>query len=60
MEAVPFTKKDPDFREAAALLGGASEPEIGISRSADQLRRWRNPLSKAIKNLIAVIGDEPP
>lgn len=75
IDAVPAPKNKPDFLEAAAVLGGAREPEITISRalelfwtlaadrtlgkSPDQLRRWRNPPIKAIKNLIAVIGDKP-
>jgi hypothetical protein len=75
VESVGESSKGPDFREAAALLGGARQPEITISRaldlfwtlaadrtigkSDDQLRRWRNPLIKANKNLIAVIGDKP-
>lgn len=64
-----------DKREAAAILGTAQEPPITVSRSlelywtltkdqtlsksADQLRRWRNPRLKAIKNFIAVVGDKP-
>lgn len=64
-----------DHREAAAILGGVAEPPISISRalelfwplardriqgkSADQLRRWKNPRKKAIRNLINVIGDKP-
>lgn len=64
-----------DILEAEALLGGAAEPPITISRalqlywtmakdrtlskSEDQLRRWQNPRKKAIRNLIAVIGDKP-
>lgn len=64
-----------DKREAAAILGTAQEPPITVSRSldlywtltkdqtltksADQLRRWRNPRLKAIKNFITVVGDKP-
>ena len=64
-----------DMREAAALLGGAKEPSLIISRclnlywtlakdrtlgkSPDQIRRWENPRKKAIQNLIQVIGDKP-
>ena len=74
VEAVSGTTKEPDFREAAAFLGGATEPPITITRaldlfwalaadrtmgkSEDQLRRWKNPFIKAVKNLIAVIGDK--
>ncbi len=64
----------PDLIEAGALLGGAGEPEITVSRaldlywglardkvrgkSIDQLRRWRNPRIKAVGNFIAVVGDK--
>lgn len=67
--------REGDAKEAAAVLGGAEEPDITISRalelywtlarektlgkSEDQLRRWQNPRKKSIKNLIAVIGDKP-
>ncbi len=75
IEAVKQSPKGPDFREAGAFLGGAAEPEITISRalelywtlaadrtigkSDDQLRRWKNPLIKSVKNLVAQIGDKP-
>lgn len=65
----------PDLVTAAAVLGGAKEPAITISRalklyweyaaqkkrgkSDDQIRRWENPRKKAIKNIISVIGDKP-
>lgn len=64
-----------DQQEAAAILGAVAEPPITVSRalelywtltkdqtltkSDDQLRRWRNPRIKAIKNFIAVVGDKP-
>jgi len=76
--AIPGFKDQPDkpdMVEAAALLGGAREPAITISKalelywtlakdktlgkSSDQLRRWKNPRIKGVKNLIAVIGDKP-
>ena len=75
IEAVRLSPKGPDFREAGAILGGAVEPEITISRalelywtlaadrtigkSEDQLRRWKNPLIKSVKNLVAQIGNKP-
>ena len=75
IETVKVSVKGPDFQEAATILGGAKEPEITISRalelfwtfaadrtigkSDDQLRRWKNPLIKSVKNLIAQIGDKP-
>ncbi|WP_417589131.1 tyrosine-type recombinase/integrase [Pararhodobacter oceanensis] len=65
----------PDMIDAAALLGGAKEPPITVSKglelywtlardktrgkSDDQLRRWKNPRIKAVKNFIAVVGDKP-
>lgn len=32
--------------------------EKTLGKSPDQLRRWRNPRIKAIKNLVDVIGDK--
>ena len=74
VEAVTGAAAKPDFKDASALLGGATVPPITISRSlelfwtlaadrtigksADQHRRWKNPYIKAIKNLIAIIGDK--
>jgi integrase len=65
----------PDRVEAAALLGGAAEVPITVSRalelywgmtrdellnkSKDQVRRWKNPRKKAIRNFISVVGDKP-
>lgn len=75
VEAVPERKGEPNRVEAAALLGGVSEPPITVSRalelywdlakdrtlgkSPDQLRRWENPRKKAIGNFIAEVGDKP-
>ena len=75
VEAVPERRGQPDRIEAAALLGGAQEARITVSRaldlywtlaadkargkSEDQLRRWRNPLKKATANFVAVVGDKP-
>lgn len=74
IEAVSGPDDKPDLKEAAAFLGGATEPAITITRaldlywhmagdkiigkSDDQLRRWKNPRRKAIKNLVAVICDK--
>lgn len=65
----------PDMIEAAATLGGAQPPALTLSKalelywtlakdktlgkSDDQIRRWKNPRIKAIRNLISVIGDKP-
>ncbi|SOC14382.1 tyrosine-type recombinase/integrase [Rhodobacter maris] len=64
----------PDMRDAAALLGAEPTPALSVSKalelywnlakdktlgkSEDQLRRWKNPRIKAVKNFIAVIGDK--
>lgn len=64
----------PDLKEAAALLGGAKEPEITVTRalelywdlarektlgkSDDQARKWRNPRKKAVRTFVDVVGDK--
>jgi integrase len=64
----------PDVLEAAALLGSAQEPALTVSKalnlywtlakdktlgkSEDQLRRWKNPRMKSVKNFVAVVGDK--
>jgi hypothetical protein len=75
VQAVPLNAGIPDRIEAAAVLGGATQASITVSgaldlywslaadktlgKSEDQLRRWRNPRIKAVKNFIAVVGDKP-
>ncbi|WP_166415442.1 site-specific integrase [Cochlodiniinecator piscidefendens] len=75
IDAAHDNKGKADIVEAKALLGVTEKPAITISRalelywpmaahknvgkSDDQLRRWRNPHIKAIKNLINTIGDKP-
>src|SRR5690606_7401694 len=65
---------EPDRIEAAAVLGGATEPGITVERalelywtlakdrtlgkSEDQIRRWKNPRIKAIRNFVAVVGNK--
>lgn len=65
---------EPDPLAAAALLGGVPEAKITVTKaldlywmlakdktlgkSADQLRRWENPLKKATANFVAQIGDK--
>ncbi|MGR3661003.1 MAG: DUF6538 domain-containing protein [Paracoccaceae bacterium] len=74
VEAVAEPAKVPDQFEGAALLGTIPEPALTISKaldlywdldrekligkSADQIRRWRNPRIKAIGNFIEVVGDK--
>ncbi|QCO54530.1 hypothetical protein EOK75_01035 [Pseudorhodobacter turbinis] len=73
IETVEAQRSEP--QEAAALLGGVTPPAItvegalelywGFSRdkiqgkSKDQIRRWRNPIKKAVSNFIGVVGDKP-
>jgi len=75
MQAVSGPDNKPDIIEAAAILGGATKPEIKVSRalelywdlsrektlekSDDQIRRWKNPVIKAVKNFIDVVEDKP-
>ena len=75
VEAIGRPGSVMDGMATAAILGGAVEPPVTISRalelfwtlakdrtigkSEDQIRRWKNPRVKAINNLIAVIGDKP-
>lgn len=74
VEAVPTPAGVPDVAEASALLGTVPEPQITVTKalelywsldrektlgkSEDQLRRWKNPRKKAIRNFVAVIGDK--
>jgi integrase len=73
MEAV-LRDGEPDRVEASALLGGVEQPAITVSRalelfwtlardrtlgkSEDQLRRWKNPRIKAVRNFLHVVGDK--
>jgi len=73
VEMVQKPDGKPDSGLAVAVLGGAAEPPIRLSRalelywglardrtlgkSPDQVRRWENPRKKAVRNAIAVMGD---
>lgn len=73
IETVEAQRSEP--QEAAALLGGVTPPAItvegslelywGFSRdkvqgkSADQMRRWKNPILKAVRNFVEVVGNKP-
>lgn len=75
VEAVMTVAGEPDKLEAAAILGGAQEPPLTVQRaldlywtlakdkalgkSEDQVRRWKNPRLKAVRNFIDVVGDKP-
>jgi integrase len=71
---ISIRRDSPDRIEAAALLGAVKEPGVTvekalevfweheadkeIGKSEDQIRRWKNPKIKAVKNLIAQIGNK--
>ncbi|MEC5321763.1 DUF6538 domain-containing protein [Aurantimonas sp. A3-2-R12] len=73
LEAV-MRNGEPDRIEAAAILGGVTPPPITVNRalemfwtlardrtlgkSEDQLRRWKNPRIKAVRNFVEVVGDK--
>lgn len=60
---------------AAAILGGEAAPDPSLTaifaeyealvsdqhagKSADQVRKWRNPRAKAVNNFVEVVGDVP-
>lgn len=74
VEAIRTVAGAPDKLEAVAILGGAQEPALTVQRalelywalakdktfgkSEDQLRRWKNPRLKAIRNFIDIVGDK--
>lgn len=74
IEAIPLRQGQPDKAVSTALLGGAATPSMTVSealeefwvlrrdkiqkKSTDQIRRWRNPRIKAVRNFIGVIGDK--
>ena len=74
VEAISTPAGQPDMAEAAALLGAVPEPVLSVSKaletywslarertfgkSDDQLRRWRNPRIKAVRNFVEVVGDK--
>ncbi|MFN3724096.1 MAG: DUF6538 domain-containing protein [Paracoccaceae bacterium] len=73
VEAVPIVRGRPNLVEADALLGASGVPDITVTKalklfwslvddrtagkSEDQIRRWRNPRIKAVKNFVDVVGD---
>lgn len=75
VEAIDAPGGAPNQAEATALLGTAQEPAVTtekalelywrlakdktFGKSEDQLRRWRNPRIKAVRNFINVVGDKP-
>lgn len=75
VEAVPDIKGPPDEAEATALLGTVPKPKIKledaleeywslardktIGKSPDQLRRWKNPRKRAVRNFVRVNDNKP-
>lgn len=75
IEAIGAPSGLPAIEDAQAMLGTVSAPKLLLSealeafwelsqdkvlkKSPDQLRRWRNPRIKAVKNFIQVIDDKP-
>lgn len=73
IEAVVNQKGEIDLIEAEAVLGGAEAPKLTVTqalseywkiaapktagKSEDQIRRWKNPRKKAIKNFVDLKGD---
>ena len=74
IEAITATRGKPNLVEARALLGTVPDPGLKVSKalemfwdltttemlgkSEDQVRRAKNPVTKAIGNFIEVIGDK--
>lgn len=74
LERVEAVDMRQPVNDAAALLGAVEEPPITVTKalelywdlardrtqgkSDDQLRRWRNPRKKAVRNFIEVCGDK--
>lgn len=74
VEAARGRDGEPDMREAAAVLGAVAEPQLTVTKaldlywglaadktigkSEDQMRRWKNPRMKAVRNFVDVVGDK--
>ena len=74
VKAIPGRADRPNMTEAAALLCTVPEPRLTITnaldaywtlarektlgKSEDQLRRWRNPRIKAVRNFVSIVGDK--
>ncbi len=75
VEAIPERRGRLDMKVAAAVLGTITPPAVTVTKaleqfwdlaqdrtlgkSADQIRRWRNPRIKAVTNFVKVVGDKP-
>ncbi len=74
LDAISAPDGVPNMAEASALLGIVEAPKVTLSqaleifwelsrdqtlgKSPDQIRRWQNPVIKAVNNFISVIGDK--
>jgi len=74
IETIGENRRGSDQKDAAAMLGGAPEPLITVTRalelfwllasdrtigkSKDQIRRWKNPRIKAVANFVNLVGDK--
>jgi hypothetical protein len=74
VEAIPVRKGKPDVKTAGALLGTVPDPGLKVGKalslfwdltstdlmgkSPDQARRMKNPVIKAVRNFIEVVGDK--
>ena len=75
VEAVPEIEGVPAAADAAALLGTVEKPKFALEdalelywslarektlgKSPDQLRRWKNPRIKAVRNFVSIVGNKP-
>lgn len=74
VESIPKKRGEPVAHVAAALLGTVDKPALTVSKaleeywtvtgdrllgkSDDDVRRWRNPRIKAVKNFATVVADK--
>lgn len=74
MASIPKHLGEPDMTVAAAVLGTVPKPKLTVSKALDEfwklttdrtvnkteddIRRWRNPRIKAMKNFMALAGDK--
>ncbi|WP_045693739.1 tyrosine-type recombinase/integrase [Hyphomonas sp. BRH_c22] len=75
VEAIRDVRGVPDTFEASALLGTVQKPRITVEAALDiywtlarekvvgksehQVRRWKNPRIKAVRNFVEVVGNKP-
>ncbi|OZB13880.1 MAG: integrase, partial [Hyphomonas sp. 34-62-18] len=75
VEAIGTRRAAPDTVEASALLGTVPAPSLTLEKalelywslarektlgkSEDQIRRWKNPRVKAVRNFVEIVGNKP-